>query len=124
MIFQDIRFKITVLGVGHVGTAIAQLLLGTRDFPLDINLVDPSSDTRGSMLDLAHACTAIGLHTIRFNDRVRLEEADLIFHSAGVNSSHGSSRHTVAQENVDLTRSIFEGLNLKSHCRIIVIPIR
>lgn len=122
MIFKDIRFKISVLGIGNVGTAIAQLLLGTRDFPLEINLVDPSPWAKGSLLDLAHACTAIGLHDIHINDQQKLEEADLIFHTAGVNSKRGTSRHTVAAENIELTKSIFAPLSLSPHCRIIVIP--
>ncbi len=122
MIFNDIRFRISVLGIGNVGTAIAQLLLGTRDFPLEINLVDPSPDVAGSLLDLAQACTAIGLHDIHINDQDKLRNADMIFHTAGVNSQRGTSRHTVARENIALTRSIFENLELPSRCRIIVLP--
>ncbi len=122
MTLRNLCFKVSVLGIGNVGTAVTQLLLGSRELPLEINLVDPSLDVAGSLLDLAHACASVGIRNLHINSEDQLRNADIIFHTAGVNSQRGTSRHTVAKENVTLTRNIFENLDLSPHCRIIVLP--
>lgn len=121
MIFHDFPLQISILGLGHVGSALAQLLLGYQDAALDLNLVDPSSDVDGTCLDLFHSCAALGYHKIRRNDPGRLARSHFIFHTAGANSKPGSSRHSVAAENRQLTRQIFSQLDLREDARVIVI---
>lgn len=121
MLLDDYPLKISIIGLGHCGTALTQLLLGCRDFTMQLNVVDPSPYTEGAWLDLAHAAAAMGQHSIVRNDPALLARSHIIFYAAGQNSTLGASRNTVLKANVQLTRQIFHSVDLRPDARVIVI---
>lgn len=121
MLLDDATLKVSILGLGHVGTALAQLLLGMREYSLHLNIVDPSADVEGAWLDLAQAGAVLGVPGVSHNDPGLLARSHVIFHVAGENSRVGASRNSVLEANIRLTRSIFSSIDLRPDARIIVV---
>ncbi|XP_030469322.2 L-lactate dehydrogenase A-like [Syzygium oleosum] len=100
--------KITVVGAGNVGMAIAQTVL-TQDLVDEIALVDAMPDKlRGEMLDLQHAAAFLPRTTIlaSSSDYTVTSGSDLIVVTAGARQIPGESRLNLLQRNVTLFRSI------------------
>ncbi|XP_009783222.1 L-lactate dehydrogenase B-like [Nicotiana sylvestris] len=99
--------KISVIGVGNVGMAIAQTIL-TQDLADELALVDAKSDKlRGEMLDLQHAAAFLPRTKIDASiDYSVTAGSDLCIVTAGARQNPGESRLNLLQRNVALFKSI------------------
>ncbi|XP_020112506.1 L-lactate dehydrogenase B-like isoform X1 [Ananas comosus] len=101
------RIKISIVGAGNVGMAIAQTIL-TQDLADEIALVDAKPEKlRGEMLDLQHAAA--------FLPRVRIVSgtyyavtagSDLAIVTAGARQLPGETRLDLLHRNVALFRTV------------------
>ena len=115
------KYIVSILGLGNVGRSILHELL-TLPLDLEINIIDPSEEIAGSVLDLGHASM---LHPgVRFtiNNSAKLDDSDFIFHAAGVSIPKGHPREFAMYENVHITREIFRNYTpYKASPKIIVV---
>ncbi|XP_010539198.1 PREDICTED: L-lactate dehydrogenase B [Tarenaya hassleriana] len=105
------RIKVTVVGVGNVGMAIAQTIL-TQDLADEIALVDAKPDKlRGEMLDLQHAAAFLPRTKIFASVDYNITAgSDLCIVTAGARQNPGESRLNLLQRNVSLFRQIIPPL--------------
>ena len=111
---------VTVIGFGSVGSALSLLLLNNRH-EMRINILEPNSDKEGAILDLLHGMTLYANKELHVNDYGLFRNANFIFYSAGTPNIHGGSRLSTAKQNIELTKSIFEGRQFDNAPYIIVI---
>ncbi|BAF18466.1 L-lactate dehydrogenase B [Oryza sativa Japonica Group] len=99
--------KISVIGAGNVGMAIAQTIL-TQDLADEIVLIDAVADkVRGEMLDLQHAAAFLPRVNIVSGTEVSLtRSSDLVIVTAGARQIPGETRLNLLQRNVSLFRKI------------------
>ncbi|WCJ25948.1 L-lactate dehydrogenase A chain [Euphorbia peplus] len=99
--------KISVIGVGNVGMAIAQTIL-TQDVTDELALVDCQPDKlRGEMLDLQHAAAFLPRTKITASvDYSSTAGSDLCIITAGARQISGESRLNLLQRNVSLFKKI------------------
>ncbi|KAG5222071.1 L-lactate dehydrogenase [Salix suchowensis] len=114
--------KISVIGVGNVGMAIAQTIL-TQDLADEIALVDAQpAKLRGEMLDLQHAAAFLPrTKIIASTDYSVTVGSDLCIVSAGARQIAGESRLNLLQRNVALFRGIIPPLAKYSPGTILMI---
>ncbi|KAI3468929.1 hypothetical protein Pfo_025592 [Paulownia fortunei] len=115
--------KITVVGVGNVGMAIAQTIL-TQDLADELTLVDAKEDKlRGEMLDLQHAAAFLPRTKIHASlDYAATTNSDLCIVTAGARQNPGESRLNLLQRNVALFKHIVQPLAKYSpDCIILVV---
>lgn len=103
--------KISVIGAGNVGMAIAQTIL-TRDLADEIALVDALPDKlRGEMLDLQHAAAFLPrVRLVSDTDLAVTKGSDLAIVTAGARQIPGETRLNLLQRNVSLFRKIVPAL--------------
>ncbi|KAL3018966.1 hypothetical protein AAZX31_05G056200 [Glycine max] len=103
--------KISVIGAGNVGMAIAQTIL-TQDLTDELVLVDTNSDKlRGEMLDLQHAAAFLPRTKIHASaDSSVTAGSDLCIVTAGARQISGESRLNLLQRNLSLFRAIIPPL--------------
>lgn len=99
--------KVSVIGAGNVGMAIAQTIL-TQDLADEIVLVDAVADkVRGEMLDLQHAAAFLPRVRIVSGTGIELTGgSDLVIVTAGARQIPGETRLNLLQRNVALFRKI------------------
>ncbi|OWM88380.1 L-lactate dehydrogenase B [Punica granatum] len=99
--------KISVIGAGNVGMAIAQTIL-TQDLADELVLVDAKPDKlRGEMLDLQHAAAFLPRTKIIADvDYAVTTGSDLCIVTAGARQIPGETRLNLLNRNVALFRSI------------------
>lgn len=115
--------KITVVGVGNVGMAIAQTIL-TQDLADELTLVDAKEEKlRGEMLDLQHAAAFLPRTKINASlDYAATANSDLCIVTAGARQNPGESRLNLLQRNVALFKHIVPPLAKYSpDCIILVV---
>ncbi|GLT91042.1 hypothetical protein SLE2022_089520 [Rubroshorea leprosula] len=114
--------KISVIGVGNVGMAIAQTIL-TQDLADELALVDAKADKlRGEMLDLQHAAAFLPRTKIIASvDYSVTVGSDLCIITAGARQLPGESRLNLLQRNVALFTSIVPPLAKYSPDTILMI---
>ncbi|KAL5551136.1 hypothetical protein UlMin_001312 [Ulmus minor] len=103
--------KVSVIGAGNVGMAIAQTIL-TQDLADELVLVDAKPDKlRGEMLDLQHAAAFLPRTKIVASvDYAVTAGSDLCIVTAGARQNPGESRLNLLQRNVSLFRNIIPPL--------------
>lgn len=103
--------KISVIGTGNVGMAIAQTIL-TQDLADELALVDAIPDKlRGEMLDLQHAAAFLPRTKIVADvDSMVTAGSDLCIVTAGARQNPGESRLNLLQRNVALFKKIIPPL--------------
>ncbi|KAK9984651.1 hypothetical protein SO802_034176 [Lithocarpus litseifolius] len=103
--------KISVIGAGNVGMAIAQTIL-TQDLADEIVLIDAKPDKlRGEMLDLQHAAAFLPRTKIHASVDYELTVgSDLCIVTAGARQNPGESRLDLLQRNVALFKNIIPPL--------------
>ncbi|KAM7256373.1 hypothetical protein ACFE04_012114 [Oxalis oulophora] len=103
--------KISVIGVGNVGMAIAQTIL-TQDLADELALVDAIPEKlRGEMLDLQHAAAFLPRTKILASvDYGVTAGSDLCIVTAGARQLPGESRLNLLQRNVSLFSKIIPGI--------------
>nr|WAL01714.1 lactate dehydrogenase [Avicennia marina] len=99
--------KITIVGAGNVGMAIAQTIL-TQDLVDELVLLDANPEKlRGEVLDLQHAAAFLPRTTIlAATDYAATAGSGLCIITAGARQSPGESRLNLMQRNVALFRGI------------------
>nr|P22988.1 RecName: Full=L-lactate dehydrogenase A; Short=LDH-A [Hordeum vulgare]AAA62696.1 L-lactate dehydrogenase [Hordeum vulgare subsp. vulgare] len=98
--------KISVIGAGNVGMAIAQTIL-TQNLADEIALVDALPDKlRGEALDLQHAAAFLPRVRISGTDAAVTKNSDLVIVTAGARQIPGETRLNLLQRNVALYRKI------------------
>ncbi|KAG9452364.1 hypothetical protein H6P81_005268 [Aristolochia fimbriata] len=114
--------KITVVGVGNVGMAIAQTIL-TQDLADELALVDAKADKlRGEMLDLQHAAAFLPRTRILASvDYQVTAGSDLCIVTAGARQIPGESRLNLLQRNVALFSKIVPDLAKMSPDAILLV---
>jgi L-lactate dehydrogenase len=103
--------KVSVIGAGNVGMAIAQTIL-TRGLADEIALVDAVPDKlRGEMLDLQHAAAFLPrTRLVSDTDIAVTAGSDLAIVTAGARQIPGETRLNLLQRNVALFRRIVPAL--------------
>ncbi|KAL3497469.1 hypothetical protein ACH5RR_040201 [Cinchona calisaya] len=103
--------KISVIGAGNVGMAIAQTIL-TQDLADELALVDAKPDKlRGEMLDLQHAAAFLPRTKIQASvDYSITSGSDLCIVTAGARQIPEESRLNLIQRNLVLFRNIIPPL--------------
>ncbi|KAB2039068.1 hypothetical protein ES319_D03G187900v1 [Gossypium barbadense] len=114
--------KISVVGVGNVGMAIAQTIL-TQNLADELALVDAKPDMlRGEMLDLQHAAAFLPRTKISASaDYSVTVGSDLCIVTAGARQKPGESRLNLLQRNVALLSDIIPPLAKHSPDSILLI---
>ncbi|CAK7355837.1 unnamed protein product [Dovyalis caffra] len=114
--------KISVIGAGNVGMAIAQTIL-TQDLADELALVDTNANKlRGEMLDLQHAAAFLPRTKILAStDYSATVGSDICIVTAGARQIAGESRLNLLQRNVDLFRGIIPPLARYSPEMILMI---
>jgi len=114
--------KVSVIGAGNVGMAIAQTIL-TRDLADEIALVDALPDKlRGEMLDLQHAAAFLPrTRLVSDTDMSVTRGSDLAIVTAGARQIPGETRLNLLQRNVALFRKIVPALAEHSPDAILLI---
>lgn len=114
--------KISVIGTGNVGMAIAQTIL-TQDLVDELALVDAKADKlRGEMLDLQHAAAFLPRTKINASTEYSITAgSDLCIVTAGARQIPGESRLNLLQRNVNLFELIIPPLAKYSPETILMI---
>ncbi|XVF38418.1 hypothetical protein REPUB_Repub20aG0100200 [Reevesia pubescens] len=114
--------KISVIGVGNVGLAIAQTII-TQDLTDELALVDAKPDKlHGEMLDLQHAAAFLPRTKIIASiDYSVTAGSDLCIVTTGVRQNPGESRLNLLQRNVALLSNIIPPLAKYSPDSILLI---
>jgi L-lactate dehydrogenase len=103
--------KITVVGVGNVGMAVAQTIL-TQELTTELALVDIQADKlRGEMLDLQHAAAFLPrTKIVAGTDYAITAGSDICVITAGARQRDGESRLDLVERNFHLFKSIVSQL--------------
>lgn len=109
---------LSIIGFGRVGQALAFLLGGLGE-PVRVNLIDPVPNL-GAYEDILHSYQIQGSE-LTLNDHEALLDSDVIFHCAGPSVPKGAPRLSVARESLELTKTIFEPLDLEEKSPLIVV---
>ena len=112
--------NVTIIGLGYVGSSLALLLLNNQ-YSIKLNIMEPNPACKGAYLDLIHGIPLYTNKILSLNDNTLLSEADFIFYTAGMPNLHGNSRLSTAQQNIKLSRVIFEHRSFTKTPYIIVI---
>ncbi|KAL5098980.1 hypothetical protein RYX36_003307 [Vicia faba] len=115
--------KISVIGAGNVGMAIAQTIL-TQDLVDELVLVDAIPDKlRGEMLDLQHAAAFLPRTKIQAStDYSVTMGSDLCIVTAGARQINDESRLNLLHRNVNLFKKIIPPLARYSpHCVLLIV---
>ncbi|XP_057980249.1 L-lactate dehydrogenase A-like [Malania oleifera] len=114
--------KVSVVGAGNVGMAIAQTIL-TQDLADELVLVDANPDKlRGEMLDLQHAAAFLPRTKILASvDSSVTADSDLCIVTAGVRQGVGETRLNLIRRNVTLFSEIVPALAKHSPDSILII---
>ena len=114
--------KVSVIGAGNVGMAIAQTIL-TRDLADEIALVDALPDKlRGEMLDLQHAAAFLPrTRLVSDTDMSVTRGSDLAIVTAGARQIPGETRLNLLQRNVALFRKIVPALAEQSPDALLLV---
>lgn len=114
--------KISVIGAGNVGMAIAQTIL-TQDLADELVLVDAKPDKlRGEMLDLQHAAAFLPRTKIHASvDYAVTVGSDICIVTAGARQIPDESRLNLLQRNVALFKKIIPPLARYSPGSILLI---
>lgn len=116
-----IKVKVSIVGFGNIGRALAHLLINAADVDYDINIMDPSVEIEGSFIDLGHASALLPKRPLVLNDALHFNQSEFIFHCAGVGVPMGASRLDIAVQNIELTKEIFGNFKSEVDTKIIVI---
>lgn len=99
--------NVTIVGFGHVGSSLAVLLLNSK-YQISLNIMDPNQECEGAFLDLAHSITLCRDKELHINNEKLFDSADFIYYAAGTRNVQGTSRLSIAKQNIALTEEVFK----------------
>lgn len=116
---MNAKLIFTIIGFGEVGSTVASLI-NTRFESVFFNIVDPSLEISGRILDFSNACS-VKRNEVFINDEHLTNLSDFVIYCAGFCNDIGASRNQVAQKNYLLVNEIFNHLKLKANTCVIVV---
>ncbi len=118
---SNLKLRITVIGCGNVGNAVAMILLNRASCAIELNVMEPSKNQQGRLLELSHIAGLHQIHQFTLNDLNEFAQADVIYHTAGRCMKANESRLDVAEGNLQLTRQIFNQVTFTKQPLILVL---
>lgn len=115
------EIKITIVGCGNVGNAVATIILNRFQTPVKLNIMEPSDHQNGRILEIHHMAALHGIHHVTINNVEEFADAEFVFHTAGKCMQANQSRLDVAEGNWKLTKLIFEHITFTRSPSIIVL---
>ncbi len=112
--------NVTVIGFGYVGTSLSMFLLNNRH-AIRLNIMEPNKQCEGAFLDLAHSMVLYPKKELHINNEELFLNADFVFFAAGDRNIRGGSRLSTMNQNIHLTKDIFEHRIFTKNPYIIVI---
>ena len=100
--------NVTIIGFGNVGASLLLLLLN-NGHAMRLNVMEPNDQREGAFLDFAHSMSLFSNKELIVNDEDLFNNSDFIFYTAGTPNVHGVSRLSIAEQNIQLTKELFEG---------------
>jgi L-lactate dehydrogenase len=98
--------KITIVGVGMVGSAFAYRLV-TSGLNFEVVLIDVNKDrAEGEAMDLNHASSVDGLTKVRAGDYKDAKDSDFVVVTAGIPQKPGQTRLDLVDTNAKLMKNI------------------
>ena len=113
--------KITVIGCGNVGNAVATILLNRSNHAIELNVMEPSVEQTGRLIELQHIVGLFQIHRFTHNDLEEFRNADVVFHTAGKCMNANETRLDVVEGNLKLTHDIFKQVSFKHEPYVIVL---
>ena len=116
------RRKVTIVGAGMVGGAVAQIL-ASKDYA-DIVLVDIVEGLpQGKALDLMQAGPVLGYDTrlIGANDYAATADSDVVVITSGIARKPGMSRDDLLRTNMGIVRSVTEQVVAVSPSAVLIV---
>lgn len=114
-------YTISILGLGQIGRSLLFSLISDSDSSYLINVIDVSEDLSGTLLDFKQALQTAPHHKISFNSWENFRHSHFIFHCAGVGVQPGASRLSIARDNVQITKEVFQEYVPNDKAKVIVI---
>ncbi|MFW5777936.1 MAG: L-lactate dehydrogenase [Bacteroidota bacterium] len=103
---SHLKPKISIIGVGNVGSTYAYTLIISR-LAREVVLIDKNQKlARGIAMDMNHGLSFLSPISIRCGEFQDCEDSDIVVITAGANRKPGQSRTDLAQNNVDIFKSI------------------
>jgi len=118
---SNFKLKITVIGCGNVGNAVALILLNRASCAIELNVMEPSDSQQGRLLELSHIAGLHQIHSYTHNDLQEFAQADVVYHTAGRCMQEGESRLDVAEGNLKLTHQIFDQVKFTKEPLILIL---
>lgn len=100
--------NVTIIGFGNVGSSLLLLLLN-NGHAIRLNVMEPNDQREGAFLDFSHGMSLYSNKELIVNDEDLFNDSDFIFYTAGTPNVHGVSRLSIAEQNIQLTKELFEG---------------
>ena len=100
--------KVAIIGAGYVGASIAYAM-ALRDIAREIVIINRTKEkVIGEVKDIRHGIPSMGTTDVYVGDYPDCEDCDLIIICAGRNRRPDESRLDLAQENVEIIRSVID----------------
>lgn len=115
------HFHISIIGLGKIGRTLLLSLINQTERSYTINIVSRQENLAGFLLDLVQSLQIKSHHQITLNSDVNFHRSEFIFHCAGVGVKQGASRLTTSNDNIQITKEVFQRLHPNSNAKIIVI---
>lgn len=115
------QIHISIIGLGKIGRTLLLSLINQTEYAYTINIVSRQEVLSGFLLDLVQGLQLKNHHQITLNSDTNFKLSEFIFHCAGVGVKQGASRLTTSNDNIRITRDIFEKNHPNPNAKIIVI---
>jgi malate dehydrogenase len=116
------RYKVTVVGAGHVGATTAQRIADAE--LADVVMTDiVEGIPQGKGLDMLEACPVSGsdVHVVGSNDYKDTAGSDIVVITAGLPRKAGMSRDDLLKKNYDIVKSVTEQVVKNSPDSILIV---
>jgi L-lactate dehydrogenase len=111
--------NVLIIGFGAVGSMVGALLNASLT-NAHFYILEPSSSSKGRILDFCHAC-ACENNEVTLNDSESIQKSDFIIYCAGYSNEKGTSRETVSSQNKQLLLELFQKQTIKKTTSIIAV---
>ena len=113
--------QVTIVGLGNTGRSILNNLLNHKSHRLEINIIDPSADVAGSVMDLSHTSAVDKRHSVVVNDQKRFNQAQYVFYAAGKAIPIGNDRNYNLAVNQEIAFDVFRDFSPVGKPLVIVL---
>jgi L-lactate dehydrogenase len=118
---QFYREKITIVGAGNVGSAIAYALT-IRNVASEINLIDLNAEkSLGEVMDIADGLSFVETGHVRGSSFEAARDADILIVTAGARQQPGQTRLDLTKVNKDIIKSIFKKIGKLKPSAIVIM---